>query len=303
MRLEITIDASVLKDLFMAIGNDNERLNRVTRIKRHIIVTSNELQSEWEKGMKQYNLIDPYYDWLFGVINSKKSFKKIPLPTESKVQGQCDTKDHVVLSTSYESKSKIVVGDYNANLRRSNRQLKFVNKKCFSSNKRDIITMQMVDETLKDTILKKYLFDIFETPIYLCVNKNSSADLLAEYLSGFYDEEITIQDLYLINDDNENNFKKYILPHINKGNCKITLVISTKDGSNFKKKLLDTDYNGYQIAVKCGEKGDLHPGFIETSKFRINIGYRLAVFGQAAKRGCVQGNNQDFITIVSLQGS
>ena len=258
MRLEITIDDTVLKDLFLPIGNDKVRMNRVVRINRYTLVVSEELLAEWEKGMKQYKLIELYNDWLVNAISSRENFRKVKLSDHTKVEGSSWLKDQAVLSTSYESASKIVVGDYSFDLRRSNRQLRFVDIKSFSSDKRDTITMQMIEQTLSDTdTIKKYLFDIYETPVILAINNHSSARLLAIYLSQFYDDKIVIQDLYFI--QNEHNFKSYILPYINRDRCNITVIISTSDGAQHKKRI-QREYKDYRITVKCEpkEKDDLH---------------------------------------------
>lgn len=129
------------------------------------------------------------------------------------------------------------------------------------------------------------MVSIFETSIFLEVKENQSADLLAKYLSYFYDDEITIQDRYFI--ENETNFQKYIQPYIPSGST-LKIIIPTEQGSTHKKRL----ENKYKTKVVCYKAETIHSGYIETKNFKILMGYRLDTFGSNG------GTKRENITII-----
>lgn len=106
---------------------------------------------------------------------------------------------------------------------------------------------------------------------------------MAEYLSLFYKDSknITIKDVYLDNEENLRNFKNYILPFIDKEKCKITLLLYWENST--KKKELERKFKqikGYNIEIKkLPNSSHLHDSFIEGDNYKINIGYRLKLFG------------------------
>lgn len=295
MELALTFDEKILEVLF-SNTTDSKKANQAQRINRHKIITSNKLIEEWEKEFKKNGLSSIFDDWLFGISSSKKKFEKVAISLDGLEENLDNYKEEIIIRTAKNSPSKIIIGDYSINLRKTNNELKFVDIESFSSDKKQTITMRDIEETLDPRKnLKKNLFNVFETPITIDIKKENPS-ILADYFSNFYDNTIIIQDKFLATDKkNENNLKNYILPFLDKQNTRITLIISTKDGSK-KKQLLQT-FKQYNIEIKCIEpnmKFD-HQSFIKTSKYRITIPYRLLIFGEDGKF-----TTPDFVTITKL---
>lgn len=296
MRLEITVDESILEDLFVPNPNDNEQFNRVDRLRRHTLVGSKELWREWEKleesSIFQNNpaLLQFFQEWVVN-IPTNPSYKSVVVPETSKVHGDPTDKERAVLATAYESQDKIVVGDYSDALRRANHELRFVPKDSFSTERPGSITLRDIEGVLDGpSNLKRKLFAIFETPIELSVPENGDAELLARYLAHFYDEKMVIQDkFFLENDQNEANFVTHVLeklPDKSKSEIELRVMVNQKlsaKGATIKKKYeCRTDC---KITVKCIQetRENLHSGYIESSRYRIGVEYRLFVFGRNNK--------------------
>ncbi|ASS73720.1 hypothetical protein CIG75_01150 [Tumebacillus algifaecis] len=297
MRFEITVDESFLQDLFLINPTDDKQLNRINRLRRHILVGSKELGREWEK-LEQSHVFQNnptvrqvFREWLTNLVQSPRTYKSVKLPVSSKVQGEPSEKERTVLGTAYESKDKIVVGDYPDELRRANPDLKFVPKDDFSKEHSVSITLRDVQLALDGAgNLKKKWFAIFETPIELQVPENGDADVLARYLAYFYDNKLVIQDKYFVADDqNEANFVEYVLAKLPEHqNCEIELRVMVNEQLRRKGTEKKNKYEGLagsKITVRCIQEGreNLHEGYIESGAFRMQVPYRLKVFGRDKK--------------------
>jgi hypothetical protein len=291
MKLEITVDESILQELVLPSLGNVERTNMSNRIERHTLVGSAMLRQEWlnllEKDFFQRNpsLREYIENWLTNIMTDKTRYKSVTADPE-KVKGNPSPREQAVLEAAYESECKIVVGDYSGELRRANPQLRFVSRNSFAKAPSTMITMKQVQDVLDGpSNLKNDLFAVFETPVQLIVNKKSSAELLAKYLAHFYDDKLVIQDQWFLQDEkNRANFESYILPYVDQATCTIELKVMVNRelaqiGS--QQKRLYEGKKGYRIKVHCIDqaKENLHEGYFESSKYRMNLGYRLFVFG------------------------
>lgn len=292
MKLELTVDGELLVNLFKTNGSvANIRI--ADRLSKHTLVASSDLLRSWKEKMEAMGLTELYENWLFEVMASRERFIKIEACNEESGFTNNEIKD-ILIRTAKKTEKKIVVGNFDTNEMNKNQDIQYVNEKILSNEKRQQAKVQSIEEHYnKRILLKQYIFDLFESPISIEVEKGSSSDTLACYISEFYDtKSLIIQDVYLPSvSQNEDNFKDYILPYIDRELCDITLIISTKDG---KRKA--TFEKNYGVKVKCipPEKDKLHEGFIKTSKYRITIPYRLLVFGDKGK------NNKDYISISKI---
>lgn len=295
MTLEITLDETLLQDLFGGTVGDPEKLNRITRMERHVLVWSKELLAIWRKLeeselFRANPILKQQFQYLITQLPQKPSKFRMVHPTLTGVQGDPNDKQRVVLGTAYQSKDKIVVGNYPEPLRLSNVDLIFVSKEAFSKPKSSTITWDQVRIVLsRSSNFIDDLFQVFETPIRLEVPEGSDSDLLACYLANFYDEDhLVIQDAYFVqNDGNEQNFVDYVLPKVHP-NCQITLRSQIKRETRVQGLNKQSKYesmSGRKIKVDClhRHQENLHDGYFETSKYRLTIPYRLGIFGANGK--------------------
>ncbi|WP_144502535.1 hypothetical protein [Bacillus thuringiensis] len=286
MKLQIVVDADIIKDLFGPVFSDTEKINRINKLTYHTLVGSNELINQWREALAN-NQLEEYFDsWLFSLLSSSNGeFIKVKLPQSSLVKGDCTEEQKVLLETAYQSDSKLIIGDYLHQLMNQNKELSFVSKKAFSQSKKKLVKMKEIMDVLDDKKpLKNDLFNVYESPLKIEIGTDD-AQILAKYLSTFYSEKITIQDMYFTkNKDNERNFDQYILPYLNKGEVELNFVIPTEDGAKYKPYILKK-YKDYNPTVKCIAANNkiLHKGIIRSTDFEIQIGYRLKIFGENGK--------------------
>lgn len=289
MKLELTVDGELLVNLFQPNG-EGANIRIAERLSKHTLAASGELLDLWQKKMESMGLSEVYQSWLFQVMTSREQFRRIETCEDESRFPKNEIKD-VLIRTAKNTEKRIVVGDFNATEINNNRDIQYVNKRVLSKEKRQQIKLQNIAEHYNNQLLlKNNIFDLFESPISVDVEQGSSSEMLARYLSEFYDSNLLIiQDLYLPSDtQNEENLKKYVLPYIDRESCEVILNMSTNNGK-YKKKFEDN----YGLKIKCipPEKDKLHEGFIKTSKYRITIPYRLKIFGEKGK------NNKDCISI------
>ncbi len=170
--------------------------------------------------------------------------------------------------------------------------MKFITNRNFSNEKNQTVTISDIQNVLKLNRLEK-LFDIYETPIRIEVAQNSPSQLLSEYLSIFYRDAcfieiqdacfIEIQDAYLSERENENNLNQFILKYVNKARCEILFVLNWTATTKTNLELKFTNYNGYNTKVKSLKARQAHPSHIRTEDYRIDLGYRLKIFGKNNK--------------------
>ncbi|PWK16480.1 hypothetical protein [Tumebacillus permanentifrigoris] len=297
MKLHIVLDPAFIVDLFLP-ATDPERIQRITRIHRHILVGSRELRKVWDRLVEQPPFRDNAFlqealgDWFTDILTSASKYHSVTVDEPSKVQGEVNAFEKILLDTAYASPSKIVVADMKYAVRAANPELTYVSKDAFSKPAPPSITMSQVRDVLKgESNLKKDLFAIFETPIHLQVSKSDDPDVLAQYFANFYDQKLVIQDKFFIgNEKNEANFKKYILPHLKPGcDIKIRAMIKQNDQAQRKKcsltKQAYAKQKDFKIDIDSIEetREDLHDGYIESSAYRIDIPYRMFVFGEGGK--------------------
>jgi len=264
LKFEIAVDAEIIADLFQPDFSDTSRLERKKRLNYHILLTSNQLRERWEEKMKQMGLFPQFSTWLPQALASRQSMKLI---SHKETTGK-----EVLIEVAKNSQIPIVVGEFTLNELRENQPVRFCDQNIFSQPHRQIVTMDQVKEIQNRGGKVRHWFSLFETSIHLEVNANQSADLLAEYLSYFFDEEMLIQDKYFIN--NENNFDTYIFPRL-PSLVNLTIIIPTQQGSTHKSRL----EKKYGATVKCYDQAQLHEGFIKTKQYKISIPYRLNMFG------------------------
>lgn len=269
MRLALAVHSEIISELFTGSMMNPEQTNRILRLNRHQLLFNSSLVSEWEVFAKEKGQTLAYQQWLPSTLASKKTLKKVE-----------DTKgslEDILIGITNQFTGSIVVGDVDSAIISANKTTLFCSKKTFGEVKKDFISMEDIKEIDKSGGFLKNWFSLFETVVCLKVNQNQDAKLLAKYLSYFYDEkEMIVQDKYFVN--NEGIFDKYIKPYI-PTNCKLKIIIPVSNGSTHKKRL----ERKYGAEIKCLQDDTLHEGYIETSEFRINLGYRLKIFGQNEK--------------------
>ncbi|MBM7615743.1 hypothetical protein [Alkaliphilus hydrothermalis] len=278
MNLQITVHKTILDSIFTAIRSDSNLLNMNIRLNRHTLITSNKLIALWEEHAEKNGYLEDFRYWLFSIENEAMRFKQVSLKTECKAIGDCTEEDKILINTCHESDDKIIVGDLSSKICFQNRDLKFIKKVDFSKPPKAGITLTDIENVVNHRIYKD-IFNIYETPLLIRVDKNKSATLLAQHLSIFLknSKKVIIQDRYLPRDENNRkNLKEYILPYLDKNNTEIQFIISKKDGS---KKRDFENFEGFKSTVKCKDEEEVHESFIDTDNFFITLGYRMNIFG------------------------
>lgn len=280
MQFELTVTGEILADLFSLDYLDNEKQNRKQRLNRHVLLVNKQLIEQWEGVMQQKNSHDAFIHWLPQALASQQTIKMVSQQEEH----EANTLVSVATCTKY----PLIVGDFESTFVRNHPMIRFCSKKVLSEAKKATISLEMVKEIEKSGGTVQHWFSLFETTLSLVVRENQSANLLANYLSYFYDNEVMIiQDRYFV--ANEGNFDQYILPNIPQG-CSLEIIIPTDDGANHKRRI----EKKYNAKVTCYKAETMHQGFIRTKHFKITLGYRLNIFGS-------NGNtNREDITIIRL---
>ncbi|MDU2444619.1 MAG: hypothetical protein E7D43_09370 [Clostridium perfringens] len=290
MRLELTLCNNTIKKYFTF---SRENINLKSRIDNNILVVSEELIELWENSCDNELLKNQFKEWFYGnVVLTNGYIKKVKLQDLSENINEKD----IIIETCDLSIDKILVAESNIIQGNKKTMIRYINNSIFNMDKKQRIKVQDINNIIYRRINNDF-FSIYETPITIDVTANSDSKCLAEYLSLFYNDSknITIKDVYLDNEENLRNFKKYVLPFIKKEDCKITLLLYWKDGN--RKNELERVFkgiNGYNIEIKkLPSSTHLHDSFIEGDNYKINIGYRLKLFGDKDD-GLTE---QDIITI------
>lgn len=294
MKVEITIDETILKDVFEGTIGDPESLHRANRFHRHLLVGSKELLAVWRKLEEGNQFRTPlarlqFQNWMTMAIQKPNSLLRMVKADLSLVQGEPTEDQCAVLGTAYLSKDKVIVGDYPEALRTANSELIFVSRGTFSKVKANVTTWDQVERVISQTTnFKEDFFDVFETPVVLEVPQDSDTQLLADYLARFYDDKLVIQDYYFVeSDENERNFDTYVLPKLS-SSCQVTVRSNINRSLQVKGNDKRTKYagmTGYAITLEYIERRreNLHDGYFETSKYRVTNPYRLGIFGTNGK--------------------
>jgi hypothetical protein len=282
MRLDITLDKNTIKNKFNIDAKYDILRNRINR---HILVVSNELKAIWDEDAEKNNYKQAYDEWFLSILREKTKVKKVNIGDLKKNNDGILDEREVLIKTALLSEDKILIGDYNSNIKGRYNQIKFISEEIFIREDKQTVKLSDIEDVI---VRNKYdtLFDIYETPVRIEVTYGN-ADILAKYLSKFYKntKSITIKDRYLNNPENERNLNNYILKYINKKDCKIKFITywdkKTKD--NLKEKF--TNYEGYNSEAILSKKEMAHSSYIETDEYIIDLGYRLKVFGGSENDG------------------
>ena len=276
MRLEITVSKDIVKKKF----DINDKYNKIRdRLNEHTLVVSNELLKVWEQDSKDNNYHEQFQNWYFSIINSKKRFKKVKNVKHTKVKGAKNFEEKALIATAMASHDKIVVGNVDIKTKKRNKLISFVSEGTFIREKVQTVTMK----DLKKVIVEKKthsLFDIYETPTRLEVDLDSDSHILSRYLTKYLrsSKNITIQDRYILQPENERNLNEYILRYVSKKDTKLIFVISenVKNEEIIKKF---NNYKGFKSSIEFVDKKYTHHSLLETDEYIIDLGYRLRVFG------------------------
>ena len=276
MRLELTVTESIIKDRF---NIDDKYDNCRNRLKKHVLVSSNELFSLWEEDAKKYGYIVEFQDWFFKISKSYANFRKFKIGDIDCIDGTEIESEKIVVATARASNDKVVVGDMSSNLKK-NLDIRFINETIFLKDGSHTVTISDISNVLKNHKNEK-LFNIYETPIRLEIRANSNSNILSEYLSKFIKDskEIIIKDAYLNNQSNERNLKKYILPHLDLDSCQITIITTWDELGKKRIEQKFINYLGPNTKMICAKEDDKHSSYIKTDKYIIDLGYRLQIFG------------------------
>lgn len=276
MRLDITLDKSAIKNKF---NIDAKYDSLRSRVNRHTIVVSSELKQIWDEDAEKNNYKQAYNEWFLSILREKTKVKKVNIGKVKENSDKDLDEKEISIKTALVSEDKILLGDYNSNIKGRYNQIRFISEEIFIGEDKQTVKLSDIENVL---VRNKYetLFDIYETPVRIEVTYGN-ADILGQYLSKFYKnaKNIIIKDKYMNNTENERNLNTYILKYINKKNCKIKFITywdkKTKD--NLKEKF--TNYKGYNSEVILSKKDMAHSSYIETDEYIIDLGYRLKVFG------------------------
>ena len=290
MRLELTLSKETVSNYFsVSITNKNTKI----RISNNILVVSNELIDIWQNFLESRNLKDQFNQWFYmEAVLSTDYVTKVTLNTS----GDNSTENNVIINTCELSRDKIIVGE-STNIIPANKRgtIKFISNSDFNREKKQRIKILDIYNVYCKNRCSD-IFSLYETPVVIDVNLNSDSNILAKYLSKFYENspKLIIRDLYLANTENLRNFRKYILPYVDKHMCNITIQFHWDTAT--QKRQLESIFNnldGYTINIENVSKECMHESFIESDKYKFNIGYRLKLFG-VKDDGLTQ---QDTITI------
>lgn len=276
MKLELTVTKDIIKNRF---NIDTKYDNCRQRLKDHVLISSDELYDLWEKDAREHGYINEFTSWFFTFSNSYARFRKLKMADLESIDGTANEPEKIVVATAKSSSDKIIIGDVNLNLRK-NTDIRFISEKIFMKDKIQTITMSDIKNVLERNRNEK-LFDIYETPIRVEVQKDSDANLLSQYLSTFIKDSktITIKDAYLKNHANERNLKNYILPHLDLENCKIIIGMTWDERGKKQYEQKFRRYLGSDAKIISVKQGDEHSSYIKTDKYIIDLGYRLQIFG------------------------
>lgn len=277
MRLEITPSKEVMSKRFNPSSTyDNYRY----RLDKHTVIVSNELIEIIEKDAEVNNYEDLFEEWFLSRYREVKKLKKVKINDINIDEEDIDGNDIIVIKTSYASDDKIVIGDFNSTIINKYIDVKFIPTRIFIKDKKQTVNLSDIDNVLNRNRFDK-IFDIYETPIYIEVSNGGDSKVLAEYLSRFYANKdfITIKDTYLDNRDNERNLNNYILAYINKDSSKIRFLICWESSNKQKLESKYTNYRGYNSEINKVHDNMQHDSFIKTDDYKIDLGYRLKVFG------------------------
>lgn len=273
MKLQLAVGAETLLDLFNDDSIDPEKRMRKERLHKHQLLLSSQLEKYWEDKAKEEGLESIYQMWFVQAIHSAESIKQCDDFEDSDKSNELD----ILANLASSEPLQIVIHDTTASERSSYSGIRFCDIATFGEQRIAPVDMDKLQEIFVKGKKVKYLFSLFETPVELFVGPNKSAKSLAEYLSHFYDsKEIQIIDRYFV--ANEQNFKDYVYPYIDK-KCKITINFQKQDGASNKKRIEQT----YGATVQCYDAEQLHQSVIITSNYRIRLGYRLKQFGVNGK--------------------
>lgn len=282
MRLEITPTEEVLLEGLTKASTEYMRTS--FRLKNHTIATSNELFDKWEEYFSRNNESVRFNDWFATIISNMEQFKKVQIGSIDDIKGVDTDKEKITIATAKSSKDKIVIGIEKPNARIKNREVKFIKKDDFNKEKQQTINSAEISDVLEQRKVDR-IFDIYETPITLKITEGSDANTLRDYLSKFVNgtKNLYVKDAYLYDSVNQNNFREYILPLVDKESCQITLETTWGDEGKGTMEQRLHNYDGYNITLKPCRRDDKHSSFIRTDKFEIILGYRLKIFGSNGK--------------------
>ena len=273
MKLELTLSKETISNYFSV---SRMMINAKSRISNNVLVVSSELINIWEKYLVSKNLEEQFNQWFYmEAVLSQDYVRKVKI-------GNSINEQDIMINTCELSNDKIIVADNNVIPGNKRNNLRVIFNRDFNNNKIQRIKVQDIEKVYCRNIYND-IFSLYETPVVIDVSLNSNSKILAEYLSKFYvnTSKLIIRDLYLSNVDNLRNFKKYILPYLDKQNCKIEIQLYWNTSS--EKKQMESIFNNmdeYNIKVintvneKC-----MHESFIESDKYKFNIGYRMRLFG------------------------
>lgn len=276
MRLEITLDKKIIRSKFDLDTKYDELRNRINR---HVLVISDELKAIWDKDAEENGYKKDYDEWLSSILRDNDKIKKVSIEKSEEGSQKPISEETIIINTALESKDKIVIGDYDKSLGNRFNKIRFVSYESFLRENKQTVKLSDIEEVLVKNKCEE-LFDIYETPIRVEVTYGN-ADILARYLSKFYEEStnITIKDKFLGNPENERNLKQYILKYINRDKCRIKFILywDKKDKEHLEQRF--KDYDGFKSDVVLAKKDMAHSSYIETDRYMIDLGYRLKVFG------------------------
>lgn len=170
----------------------------------------------------------------------------------------------------------IVVDDFKLNNFKKYKSIKYCKPEDFKSSFSNCIKINEITSFNNGGVYIKNLFSLIELPLVIEVSNNQSATELASFIGRFIakTKNITIQDAYF--ETNHLNFEKYIVPFIDEGT---SIFIKSKTfKNNSLKRSLEQKFN-----LKFSFDSDIHRGFIQTDNYDIELGYRLAIFGENDK--------------------
>lgn len=268
--MDLTYDFQVIKKILIKASLlvkddslDNFHSNNISM--------SRELLACWEKSAENSEINALFQNWLVQNSSGENKFQMVQLEPQD-----TDTDINIAIKTCQISKTKIIIGDNFLPQSRHFPNIKFCKENLFFQANKSIHDFSIVENYFQNNILRIFPF-FLAPPVQINVPANRNSEILAQYLAEFYDENILIQDLFFVT--NEPNFNRYIVPHI-KPNSSLTIVISTEDGKKHKQRI-EKKYSN--CTVKCYDKKLLHEGFISTQSYKINLGYRLLIFGDKGK--------------------
>lgn len=275
MKLELTLCKEII---YRNFSMGSEDINLKLRIANNRLVVSDELINIWKEFFISKDAENIFENWFYGnAVLSQGYIKKVKLDETNK-----DEKT-VIIETCLLSKDKIIVGDNNFIPINKRENIKFISNRNFNNEKNQRIKIEDISNVFNRRRIDN-LFSIYETPIVIDVSMNSDSYILSKYLSLFYKDssKVIIRDMYLDNEENLRNFKKYILPYIDKSKCEVVLQLYWGKNAS-RKKELELKFNnleGYNIIIQgLRHKEFTHESFIESDKYKLNIGYRMKLFG------------------------